>query len=707
MRASLGLATKLPATFLLLFLLNLLRMAPTLQAQSAGSPLAGEWVGSIDLPGAALELSLLFEAQKDGSWAGRLNIPAQRIKEMALADLRVTSDSISFRLPEVPGDASFQGAIKPELIEGTFRQAGQRFPMRLRPKDEKAEELLAQKVAFMERLIDSLREKADVPGLGVGIIYQGEVLMEKGFGYRNVEDKRPVSARTLFAIGSSSKAFTAAGLAMLADEGKLEWDKPVRDYMSDFQLYDEYATQKMTATDLLCHRSGLPRHDLAWYATPFSREELYHRLRYLEPNVSFREKWQYQNLMYMTAGCLTEKLSGMSWEDFMQTRLFDPLGMRTANTSIAKMEKNLDFAYGYGMKSDSVQRLPFHPLDAVGPAGSINASARDMLQWLKLQLGNGTIDGKELVSAEQMQFMHRPHMVMEGGLINLPAIKHPAYGLGWFVSNYDGLYVVEHGGNIDGFSALVFMIPDSDLGMVFLSNMNGTSLTYTLAYTLTDVLLNRKPTDWFGLAYPDEDEDEDEDKNEDNQARRVAGTRPAHALKAYVGKYEHPGYGILEIKLQGDSLLGSYYNFSIPLSHWHFETFKGKEASSEIDVELQFLTDASGLVYALKMPLELTANAIEFTRLPSEQLKDPAFLAMLAGKYEIEGQQFSVTANGRQLTVKIGGQPEITLVPYQNTEFKLKGIEGYRFEFILENDKPVAVISHQPNGSFRAERIAE
>lgn len=674
----------------------------SLQAQTTAT-WDGQWDGSIQLPGTQLDLSISLK-QEGSTWKGSMDIPAQGIKGMELAELRIESDSIAFKLPQVPGNASFKGQRKGGDIRGVFRQVGQGFDLNLRKNDEIARALLAQKVARIQHLIDSFRVAAQVPGLGVGMTYKGEVLVEKGFGYRNYENKEPVGAGTLFAIGSSSKAFTVMGLALLADEGKLAWDKPVRDYLPDFQLYDEYATQKMTAIDLLCHRSGLPRHDLLWYATPFTRTELYSKLRYLEPSYGFREKWQYQNLMFMTAGYLTEKLSGISWEDFMASRIFKPLGMNTANTSISAMEKSTDFAYGYGLREDSIYRLPFHALDAVGPAGSINASVKDMMPWLRLHLNQGKHEGQAFVDAAALQRMHSPQMVMEMPLISLPAMQHPSYGLGWFIYDYDGEYVVEHGGNIDGFSALVYTLPDSDLGIVLLSNLNGNSLNYVLAYTITDILLDRTPTDWYGLVYNKTEESSDEEKTEPTE-RRTPGTRPQHPLADYLGKYEHPAYGRLEVKPQGDSLLLEYYDFKLPLTHWHFETFSGHDPDLDITLQLHFLTDKNGLVHAVSAPLESSLPDMVFSRLPSDQLRDPDFLATLAGSYKLAGgPQITLSFNGHELTAKVAGQPEFSLVPYQKLEFKFKGLEGYSIEFILADEKPVALMVHQPNGSFRAEK---
>ena len=211
--------------------------------------------------------------------------------------------------------------------------------------------------------------------------------------------KFPQTPKTLFAIGSSSKAFTAATVVQLADDDKLDLDEPIRKYLPDFELYDEGATKEMTPRDLLCHNSGLPRHDFVWYGSDKSRKDLYKTLKYLEPTASFRQTWQYQNLMFMTAGYLVEQISEMSWEDFTQKRILDPLGMNASNFSVSKMEKAENAALPYREKDGEFIKMPYRNIDAIGPAGSINSNAEDMSKWVIMQLNGGKYGEETVVSA--------------------------------------------------------------------------------------------------------------------------------------------------------------------------------------------------------------------------------------------------------------------------------------------------------------------
>src|SRR5580658_7512111 len=215
-------------------------------------------------------------------------------------------------------------------------------------------------------------------GFAIAIVQDGKVILSKGYGLRDVKKNLPVTEKTLFAIGSATKSFTVTSLGVLVDQGKLDWDKPVRDYLPDFRLWDQFATERMTPRDLVTHRSGLPRHDLMWYNSPFTRQELFDRLRYLEPNKDFRTNFQYQNLMFMTAGYLAGHVAGMPWEDHVRRVIFEPLGMSSTNFSVNDMQKSADHSQPYTVVKEQIREMPFRNIDTIGPAGSINSNVEDM-----------------------------------------------------------------------------------------------------------------------------------------------------------------------------------------------------------------------------------------------------------------------------------------------------------------------------------------
>src|ERR1044071_240608 len=264
--------------------------------------------------------------------------------------------------------------------------------------------------------VEQVMKDWHVPGIAVAIVKDGRVVYAKGYGFRDVKKGLKVTPDTLFAIGSCSKSFTATSLAILNGEGKFYWDKPLRDYMPDFRLYDAYATNQMRPRDLVTHQSGLPRHDLVWYGSPLSRNELYERLRYLEQNKPLHAKYQYNNLMFMTAGVLIERLSGNSWEDFVRRRILDPIGMKNTNFSVKDAQKTADFSLPYGETNGEVKEISFRNIDAIGPAGSINSSVNEMTHWLMLQLGKGKYEGKQIIAEKDLAEVHTPQIIAGGDL---------------------------------------------------------------------------------------------------------------------------------------------------------------------------------------------------------------------------------------------------------------------------------------------------
>jgi CubicO group peptidase (beta-lactamase class C family) len=239
-------------------------------------------------------------------------------------------------------------------------------------------------------------------------------------------------------------------LGLLVDEGKLDWDEPVASYLPDFKLYDEYATAHLTPRDMVCHRSGLPRHDLVWYNDEeITRAELVRRLRFLEPNEDLRAAWQYNNLMYLTAGYLIEQLTGTAWEEAVRRRVLEPLGMRRTNFSVFDSQKDDDHALPYLEDDDELRKIAFRPIGVMGPAGSINSCVDEMARWVNLHLGGGSFDGKPVIQAGTLRAMHTPQMVMPG-LPQEEWVSPASYGLGWMIDTWRGRYRVHHGGNIDG-----------------------------------------------------------------------------------------------------------------------------------------------------------------------------------------------------------------------------------------------------------------
>ena len=260
-----------------------------------------------------------------------------------------------------------------------------------------------QNLGSFDEIVTKAMAEWKVPGLAVAVVRDGKVIYAKGFGYRDVEKKLPVTTDTLFAIGSVSKSFTSLVFATLNDEGKVDWDTPVRTYLPTFQLFDPIATDHATPRDMFSHRTGLPRHDFVWYSSNFGMEDLFHRLRYLKPNKEFRAGYEYNNLTIMTMGYLEGKVANSTWQDLVRTRIFQPLGMQRSDLSVDDMQKSSDFSQPYSVKDDVVTKVPFKNIDGIAPAGSINSSINEMSHYMILHLGDGTYEGKRIVSEKNLR----------------------------------------------------------------------------------------------------------------------------------------------------------------------------------------------------------------------------------------------------------------------------------------------------------------
>lgn len=469
----------------------------------------------------------------------------------------------------------------------------------------------ARAQSFDPATIDSMVQDAlrafGVPGASVAIVKGDEVIYLKGHGVKRVGGAEPVTPDTLFAIGSTTKAMTATAMAMLVDEGKMAWDDPVRRYVEFFRLSDPLADDNVTLRDLVTHRTGLSRHDLLWYGSPWSREEIIRKIGAAKLTRSFRSVYQYQNIMFLTAGYAVGVAAGTTWEDFVQKRIFDPLGMKTANFSTAVAEKSPDHATPHRKNREGiVEPIPWRNIDNIGPAGSVNASARDMSQWIRFQLGDGTFEGKRLISAAALAETKTPQMVMrlEGTTRAMNPDTHlMCYGMGWVLQDYRGHYLVSHGGAIDGFRARVVLVPEAKLGLVILANLGGTQMPEALSNTLVDYLLGLPRKEWnaYILQQVAKQEAEQKARLKEREEKRHKGTKPSRELAAYVGAYEDPAYGQATVTLDGSTLVLRWSAFTLPLEHFHYDTFTLRGDSPLENEQVVFALDASGEVATMRV----------------------------------------------------------------------------------------------------------
>ncbi len=466
---------------------------------------------------------------------------------------------------------------------------------------------------YIERGMDDW----DIPGLAIAVVKDDSVVYARGFGVRELGEPARVDERTLFAIGSSSKAFTAAAVAMLVDEDKVEWSDPATQHLPSFRLFDPYVTRELTVRDLLTHRSGLARGDLLWYGTDFDRDEILRRVRYLEPTWSFRSHFGYQNLMYLAAGQMLPRVTGKSWDEFVDERIFTPLGMNVSNTSTFELRGQPNVATPHAEIDDEVRPIEYRNIDNIAPAGSINSNVLEMAQWVRLNLNQGVHQGDTILSPAAVREMQTPHTIMpQQGAWGMmaPESHFLTYGMGWILHDYLGRKVVQHGGNIDGMHALVGMMPEEELGFVILTNLpNG--LTYALMHRIFDAYLGAPQTDWSGrlLASFDNLRAAGEEQQSEFEEARVTGTNPSLTLEEYAGTYRNEIYGDIEIRLEnGGLVIRRGPAFVADLEHWHYDTFEAEWRDASLgSMYASFTLDPMGKVAELDL-----RGFAEFERVP-------------------------------------------------------------------------------------------
>jgi CubicO group peptidase (beta-lactamase class C family) len=561
-----------------------------------------------------------------------------------------------------------------------------------------------------DEFVTTAMKEWNVPGVAITIVQSNRVVLERGYGFRDVERKLPVTPNTLFAIGSTTKAFTTFLIGTLVDEGRLGWDTPVREFLPDFRLSDPHTTELITPRDLVTHRSGLPRHDLVWYNnTTSTRKDIVQRLAHLEATEPLRAKFQYNNLMYLAAGYLVEHVTGKSWEENIRERILLPLDMTNSNFAVRDSAKTADFALPYEEKGEQVREIAFRNIDLCGPAGSINSSVAEMSHWLMVNLNQGKFGDQQLIQPSTLADIHSPQMPT-GVSMERPEISQPIYTLGWMIESYRGHRRVFHAGGIDGFITHVTFLPDDQVGVVVFANLNKTSLPGVLVKNAVDRALNLKTIDWKaeGLALQKKAQESEKEAKASRESVRKAGTKPSHPLAEYVGQYEHPGYGVVEVNLHGNRLISVFNAMKIPLEHWHYDVFNAVEdATDEIlsNKKFNFATDVNGNISSVAVRFDDGANEIIFSKKVDPRLSDPNYLARFVGEYDISGHMMKVSLVGGGLRLDIPGERQFQLVPNLDGGFTLKEQGVFSLKFVTDDkDETTAALLHRPEGVVTAKR---
>jgi CubicO group peptidase (beta-lactamase class C family) len=433
----------------------------------------------------------------------------------------------------------------------------------------------------LDRTVRKAMTDWGVPGLAVAVVKDGRTVLARGYGIARHGEKKPVTEQTVFSIGSVTKTFTSACLAILVDDGKLHWDDPVTKHLPGFQLHDPWVTREITLRDLLCHRSGLPLGNMLWQNGAFDREEILRRLRYLRLTSSFRSRFGYQNLLYLAAGQVVARVSGKIWEDFVTERVFRPLEMSSSSATTRAFTKKGNAAAPHLQLDGRLRTIQWLNRELVGPAGSISASVTDLSAWLKVHLAEGKHERGRLFSATTAREMHTPQTIIPvtaGDGKVYPKQHFNAYGLGWFVRDYRGRKLVEHSGTFNGFVAWIAFMPERQFGLAILANLHETGINYALRHTILDAYLGEPERDWSTLVKNDYQNGYQKALREGRQQyahRRVKETRPSLAIAEYAGAYESDLYGKIEVREKGGKLSLRYgVRFVGSMDHWHYNTFR-------------------------------------------------------------------------------------------------------------------------------------
>jgi len=468
----------------------------------------------------------------------------------------------------------------------------------------------------LEKYFEASMKAWKVPGIAVAIVKDGKIVLAKGYGVKEFSKKEKVDENTLFAIASNTKAFTAASLAILVDEGKITWDDKVREYLPYFKLYNPYVTEEMTIRDLLCHRSGLKTFsgDLLWYETSYSAEEVIKRAAYLKPSYSFRAGYGYSNIMFMAAGEVVAAVTGNSWKKFMKERILRPLGMEMTNIGTGDLKKYSNVATPHYVYPDGKTVIvPYTPSDNLGGAASINSNAAEMIRWIKMLLNSGKINKKQILSNKSIWEMWSSQNAFKVSPRNMklfPSTHFRSYGLGWGLSDYKGHKIVAHGGALDGMISQVALVPELNLGLVVLTNSIN-RLPTALMYKIIDTYLGVPAKDWSRIYLESYRKREQEDLKQvvelpENKTNNKEGNIN---LRDYSGQYHCPMYGNAKVSIQKDKLVLNLLPapiFISDLTHMYYDIFQLKFRNTFSFVPhgtgtVQFIRDKDGNVARMKI----------------------------------------------------------------------------------------------------------
>ena len=574
-----------------------------------------------------------------------------------------------------------------------------------RAQDRAAE--VAKKLEGFDAFMEKTLKDWNAPGVGVGVVVDNKLVFARGYGYRDYGKKLPVTPTTLFPIASNTKLFTAVAAGFLVEEGKLTWNRPVRESVPSIQFYNDYLNNTITLRDMLSHRTGITRHDSIWYKSDYDEKSLFERLKYLEPKESPRSVFLYNNMMYAGVGYSIRLQSGKSWEEFVRERILQPLEMKSTVYTVADMLKQPDYGVPYTERRDTTElyKIPYYEDTAgLAAAGAIISNIEDMSHWLIALMNEGRYQGKAVLPPKAIQATLEPSIALPNTGAQARGwweVLNTAYGMGRQTASYRGHLITLHGGDLPGFHSQVSYMPRERVGViVFVIGDHAAPLYNPVSYNVYERLLGMEQTPWTTRAL----DIRLKNKKAGTEARSKAGaarvpdTKPSHPLADYAGEYEHPAYGVLKIGLKDGQLQFDFHKLHFPMTHFHYERFDTPDDEQDGKWSVNFATNPQGDVDRATMSLD-EAEAVFTRRAPT---LDAALAGRLAGTYETpSGLKFQVVARaGGELYLVFPGQPEDRLIPYKGLKFRTPEFADVVFEFVEENGQVTALKQTDPSGEY-------
>lgn len=569
-----------------------------------------------------------------------------------------------------------------------------------------------QKLAGFDAFMEKTLKDWNAPGIGVGIVVGDKLVFAKGYGYRDYEKKLPITANTMFPIASNTKLFTAVGAGLLVEEGKLTWDRPIKESVPTIQFYDNYLNNTITLRDMLAHRTGITRHDSIWYKSDYSTKQLFERLKYLEPKESPRQLFLYNNMMYAGVGYATELQSGKPWTHFVRERIFQPLEMKSSGFTIAEMLKQPDYGVPFTERRDSfdLYKIPYYEdTDGLAAAGAIVSNIEDLSHWLIALMNNGKYNGKQVLPAKVLEATLEPAIALPNTGARVRGwweVFNQAYGMGRQTASYRGRFITFHGGDLPGFHSQVSFMPNERIGViVFVIGNHPAPLYNPISYNVYERLLGMEETPWTQrlLDIRLRNKKAGAEARKQEGVGRVADTKPSHTLADYVGEYDHPSYGSLKIGMKENALQFEFHKIKLPLTHFHYDRFDSPNDEEEGKWSVNFATNPQGDID--KATMSLDEAEVTFVRKPTAL--DAAAGQRLSGTYETpSGAKFQVAyrPDGMLYIVRIGA-PDQKLIPYKGLRFRIPEFADVIVEFVEEGGQITGLRQITPGGVFLSKRV--